>query len=134
MTLPQVQAWIASKGQERLAYLVGKYPDIVEPFLGKITARIAEIERRGSVKKMLAEGPKYARKGVSVRRPGGVEGDFEYESSAAGYDRGADGRLTDREGWTEAAALLPSVIPDQPAELVEALQHAFREEAGRAAA
>lgn len=33
---------LREKGLDRMAYLVGQHPDVVEPFLGKIEARLIE--------------------------------------------------------------------------------------------
>lgn len=42
MTVDQFVAFLKSKNQERAAYLVAKHPDVVEPFMGKISERLIE--------------------------------------------------------------------------------------------
>lgn len=40
MTLDDFQAVLRAKGMDRLAHLVGKYPDEVKPYLGTIEAKL----------------------------------------------------------------------------------------------
>jgi hypothetical protein len=39
-TMSDFVEFLSAKGMERAAYLVGKYPDVVEPFLPKIEERL----------------------------------------------------------------------------------------------
>jgi hypothetical protein len=39
-TMSDFVEFLSAKGMERVAYLVGKYPDVVEPFLPKIEDRL----------------------------------------------------------------------------------------------
>lgn len=39
-TMQDFVGFLSAKGMERAAYLVGKYPDVVEPFLPKIEERL----------------------------------------------------------------------------------------------
>lgn len=128
-TMQDFIAFLDSKGMSRLVYLVGKYPDVVEPYLPKIKARLQD-------KGLLPRDYKavtlaYTKK---ARRLQGQGSGGEYESPAAGYDRvRAPKALTDAEAFTQLAGLVDSALGDQPAALREALKKAFRDEAAKAA-
>ena len=101
-TMQVFAAFLAAKGMDRAAYLVGKYPDVVEPFLPKIEDRLRA-------------------KGLL---PAIVEETVEETVEEKG--------LTDAEAWEMLADLVPTALSDQPAALRDALVAAFREEARRA--
>jgi hypothetical protein len=120
MTILDLQNVARSKGLDRLAELVGKYPDIVEPYLGKIT------------EKLVAKGlwkPPYEPVSVSVPRKTARKHD---QGSGGEYAPVASRELTDREGWTMLADLVDTALATEPVELREALKREFLAEAARA--
>lgn len=125
-SVAEFQAFLASKGMDRVAMLVGRYPDVVEPFLGQIHARLIEkgLLSRGPV--MISAGPRPGKR----YRPGAAGEGVEY---AAPTGRAPSGELTDYEGWTQLAGLVDEALGDQPVVLREALKQAFMAEAAKAA-
>lgn len=127
MTVEDFQHFLRGAGMDRVAYLVGKYPDVVEPFLAKIEARL------------LAKGLLKPAPAVSVALPAhrgrgkqhqGVGGEYAHPSASFGS---ASRELTDREGWSMLADLVDTALGDQPAALRDALKQAFQQEAAKAA-
>lgn len=126
MTLSGFQAFLRSlnmPAMDRLATLMGKYPDDVEPYLPQLEIVKLKIQSR------MQRGALDARR-PALRRPG-AGGAESYAGPREGYE--ADRELTMREGWTQLAALVDTALADKPAEYREAVKAVALEEAAKAA-
>jgi hypothetical protein len=137
MTLNDFTAFLQGKGLDRLAYLVGRHPDVVEPFLGKIEGRLRE-------KGLLAKSYTPVSVGYSRRAPGkhsqGTGGEYEsiddanYRVSTAralAKARGRELAKLDLSKWGNAVA---EVAEADVAALTEAYANGDKSAGDRAAA
>lgn len=112
---------------ERGAMLIRKYPDVVEPFMPQITAKL--------LAKGLIGGDARERGRARARMAKVLEGARATGRMLARRDSREDSArpLSDREGWTMLAGLVDTALGDQPVALREALKAAFLDEASKAA-
>lgn len=129
LTVNEFAKFLRELGDSDFADMVQEMPHVVQPFMGKITAKLlaknligggADARERGRVK------ARFAAVRVGARETGRMLARRDGRSDA-------NRPLTDYEGWTMLAGLVDTALGDQPVALREALKIAFLEEASKAA-
>lgn len=128
MTVDDFQTFLKGAGMDRVAYLVGKYPDVVEPFLGKIEERLIAKGLLKRVAPVSVALPSRTGRGKQAQGSGG-----EYVHPRDSMGSSGSRELTDREAWGMLADLVDKALGDQPVALRAALKQAFQAEAAQAA-